>query len=84
LGERQEEENRQLGVQAAQVCDAVILVGPHQTAPLRAGLEAAGFPAERVTTVKNLTEATRRLQEIARPGDTVLFENDLPDTYAEA
>jgi UDP-N-acetylmuramoyl-tripeptide--D-alanyl-D-alanine ligase len=83
LGERQEEENRQLGVQAAQVCDAVILVGPHQTAPLRAGLEAAGFPAERVTTVKNLTEATRRLQEIARPGDTVLFENDLPDTYAE-
>lgn len=83
LGERQEEENRQLGMRAAQVCDAVILVGQRQTAPIRAGLEAAGFPAERVTTVKNLAEATRRLQEIARPGDTVLFENDLPDTYEE-
>lgn len=83
LGEQEEEENRQLGLQAAQVCDMVILVGPRQTAPLRAGLEMAGFPPEKVTTVRNLEEATRRLQEIARPGDTVLFENDLPDTYNE-
>jgi UDP-N-acetylmuramoyl-tripeptide--D-alanyl-D-alanine ligase len=83
LGEREAEENRQLGTLAAEVCDAVILVGQRQTAPLREGLEAAGYPAKKVTTVKNLAEATSRLQEITRPGDTVLFENDLPDTYDE-
>jgi UDP-N-acetylmuramoyl-tripeptide--D-alanyl-D-alanine ligase len=83
LGEREAEENRQLGTLAAEVCDAVILVGPLRTAPIRKGLEAAGYPAAKVTTVRNLAEATNRLQEITRPGDTVLFENDLPDTYDE-
>ena len=34
-------------------------------------------------TAENLTEATELLQRTVRTGDTVLFENDLPDNYNE-
>jgi UDP-N-acetylmuramoyl-tripeptide--D-alanyl-D-alanine ligase len=33
--------------------------------------------------VETLAEATAALQEIVRPGDVVLFENDLPDLYLD-
>jgi UDP-N-acetylmuramoyl-tripeptide--D-alanyl-D-alanine ligase len=33
--------------------------------------------------VSSLNEATQMLTKIGKVGDTVLFENDLPDTYNE-
>jgi UDP-N-acetylmuramoyl-tripeptide--D-alanyl-D-alanine ligase len=33
--------------------------------------------------VSSLDEATALLRQIVTPGDTVLFENDLPDNYTE-
>ena len=47
------------------------------------GLKAAGFPEGQTRVVQTLEEATDLLRKIARPGDTVLFENDLPDNYSE-
>jgi UDP-N-acetylmuramoyl-tripeptide--D-alanyl-D-alanine ligase len=82
LGERQEEENRRFGEHAAGVCDLVVLVGPDQTAPIRAGLEAAGFAADSVHVVADAGEAQELLARTTRRGDVVLFENDLPDLYA--
>ena len=35
----------------------------------------------KVFCVDTLNEAKVKLAEIAKPGDTVLFENDLPDNY---
>ncbi|HEV8352661.1 MAG TPA: UDP-N-acetylmuramoyl-tripeptide--D-alanyl-D-alanine ligase [bacterium] len=84
LGPLQEEANKTFGRQAAAICDHVILVGPAQTRPIRAGLEEAGFAADRVTSVNTLKEAEGVLQRILKPGDVVLFENDLPDQYAES
>ena len=84
LGERHEAEHEALGRRAAQVCDTVVLVGPRRTAPILAGLRAAAFPSERVVVVTTLAEATERLATLLGPGDVVLFENDLPDTYDEA
>jgi UDP-N-acetylmuramoyl-tripeptide--D-alanyl-D-alanine ligase len=33
--------------------------------------------------VRDIAEATTLLGTMTRAGDVVLFENDLPDTYAE-
>ncbi len=83
LGVEQESWNEKLGARAAGVCDFVILVGSRQTAPIRRGLDGAGFAADRVTSVRNLDDGLEALKGIVRPGDVVLFENDLPDLYEE-
>jgi UDP-N-acetylmuramoyl-tripeptide--D-alanyl-D-alanine ligase len=83
LGKLEEEANRDAGMQAGRVADLVVLVGVRHTQPLRDGLIAAGFPEEAIVSVHSLDEVTRLIGEIVRPGDTVLFENDLPDTYNE-
>lgn len=84
LGPLQDEANRTFGRQAAAVCTYVILVGPAQTKPIRTGLTEAGFAADHILAVNTLDQATIMLQGIVQPGDVVLFENDLPDQYAEA
>jgi UDP-N-acetylmuramoyl-tripeptide--D-alanyl-D-alanine ligase len=83
LGEQEEELNEAFGRQAAAVCDQVILVGPTRTVPIERGLRAAGFPAEAITVVRDIAEATTVLGGLTRAGDVVLFENDLPDMYSE-
>jgi UDP-N-acetylmuramoyl-tripeptide--D-alanyl-D-alanine ligase len=84
LGAMEAEQNERFGAQAAGVCDYVLLVGPRQTQAILKGLQREHFPSERIRLVKNLTEATAELQRIVQAGDVVLFENDLPDLYAEA
>ncbi len=84
LAEQEESEHRLLGERAAAVCDEVILVGPARTRPIAAGLLAAGFPADHLYVVENRDAATVRLGTLLQAGDVLLWENDLPDTYAEA
>jgi UDP-N-acetylmuramoyl-tripeptide--D-alanyl-D-alanine ligase len=83
LGEQEEELNRRFGEHAGAVCDLAILVGPTRTAPIRAGLAGAGMDAQSIHVVRDIAEATALLARLTRAGDVVLFENDLPDTYAE-
>jgi UDP-N-acetylmuramoyl-tripeptide--D-alanyl-D-alanine ligase len=83
LGDMEEDLNRRFGEQAASVCDVAILVGSARTAPIQAGLEAAGADPSSVHVVGDIGEATALLGSLTRPGDVILFENDLPDTYAE-
>ena len=79
LGPLQAEANETFGRRAAAVADAVILVASTNRAALVAGAETDG--SGEVITVDSLDEARARLGEILRPGDVVLFENDLPDQY---
>jgi len=81
LGSEQQTLNRAFAREAAQVCDHIILVGKTHSLPLQEGLIEAGF--QRYTVAADLNEARAILANQARPGDTVLFENDLPDTYNE-
>jgi UDP-N-acetylmuramoyl-tripeptide--D-alanyl-D-alanine ligase len=81
LADLHEPENRKLGQTAAQYATDVILVGKEQTRPIYAGLMDAKFPAERLQVVDTLSEAVAWYQEHLKAGDTVLFLNDLPDTY---
>lgn len=83
LGKKDYEENKQLGVIAANVCDFVFLVGPKRTMPVLDGLKEAGFPEASVYVEKNLNAVTERFKSVLKAGDIVLFENDLPDTYNE-
>ncbi len=83
LGEKEYEENKQLGIVAARVCDFIFLVGPKRTKPIYEGLKEGGFPESNIFVEKNLNEVTERLKNVLKAGDIVLFENDLPDTYNE-
>jgi UDP-N-acetylmuramoyl-tripeptide--D-alanyl-D-alanine ligase len=83
LGPIEAEENRRFGEKAASVCDYVVLVGPEQTRPIRQGLTDRGFPAERVLVARDADEVADRLAGLVRPGDILLYENRLPDTYLE-
>ncbi|HEX6651445.1 MAG TPA: UDP-N-acetylmuramoyl-tripeptide--D-alanyl-D-alanine ligase [Thermoleophilaceae bacterium] len=83
LGDREAEENERFGAHAAAVCDLVVLVGEQRSRPIRAGLTAADFPDDSIHVVANSSEAEALLAKTTRRGDVVLFENDLPDLYAE-
>jgi UDP-N-acetylmuramoyl-tripeptide--D-alanyl-D-alanine ligase len=82
LGPLEVQLNEDLGARAAEVCDYVVLVGVDRTKPIVAGLRRQNFPSEKVRVVRDLKGATLVLPTIVRVGDTVLFENDLPDQYA--
>ena len=81
LGSVEDEENRRYGAHAARVCDHVIVMSAKTSAALCAGLREGGMSEDRIHVVETLDEATRLLQTLSRPGDVVLFANDLPDTY---
>ena len=81
LGELMESENKRLGEIAAQYASDVILVGKERTKPIKVGLLDAGFAPEHLHVMDTLAESVEWYQNHLRPGDTVLFLNDLPDTY---
>lgn len=61
----------------------MILVGPKKTRSLRDGLLSAGFPEASILSARSLEEVTGLMRSLLAAGDTVMFENDLPDTYNE-
>jgi UDP-N-acetylmuramoyl-tripeptide--D-alanyl-D-alanine ligase len=84
LGSVEDEENRRYGEHAARVCDHVIVMSAKTSAALCAGLRDGGMSEDRIHVVDTLDGATALLQQLAKPGDVVLFANDLPDTYLPA
>lgn len=77
LGPLQESENEEFGRRAAEVADEIIVVARLNRDALVRGAGTNG--STRVTVVDSLEQATERLAGLLRPGDVVLFENDLPD-----
>lgn len=83
LGEKQYDENKEVGLYAADKCDYAVLVGKEQTKPIQDGLLEAGFAPNKMILVDDLQEAFRMVNAI--PGErqkVILIENDLPDNYA--
>lgn len=81
LGPKQYEYNRRFGVQIASSCDIAIVVGVYNREAILGGLAEGGFADNRIYAVKDFAEASRKVREIVKSGDVVLYENDLPDTY---
>ena len=79
LGDLQAEANEEFGLHAARVADVVIVVAKTNREAISVGAGANG--SAEVIAVASLAEAQERLKEVLRPGDVVLFENDLPDQY---
>jgi UDP-N-acetylmuramoyl-tripeptide--D-alanyl-D-alanine ligase len=78
LGSGQFAENRAFAAEAVAVVDHLIIVGATNR---RALLEGSGKGRASVTVVSSREEAVDWVRENLGPGDTVLYENDLPDHY---
>jgi UDP-N-acetylmuramoyl-tripeptide--D-alanyl-D-alanine ligase len=80
LGAQQFEINRSLSREAAAICDNTLVVADANREAFIAGHRDAGREA-RLVVVPNRTEAFRWIGEMAKDGDAVILENDLPDLY---
>lgn len=76
LGSEQFELNRKFGEKIACSCDVAIIVGHYNREAILAGLE--GTKGVNVLPVDSFTEA---LTLLPKSDYTVLYENDLPDTF---
>jgi UDP-N-acetylmuramoyl-tripeptide--D-alanyl-D-alanine ligase len=81
LGNKEREENVNFGKNLAKSADYVIIVNKTNKDAIEEGLLESGFAPEKIITVATIIEAKLKLKELAEAGDTVLFENDLPDNY---
>lgn len=80
LGEKQHELNREFGKKISVSADIAIVVGQYNREAILAGI-AAGEGSPEVHEVATFADAQRLLQTFVANGDTILYENDLPDTF---
>ena len=84
MGKEQENLNKTFGKEIADATDQVYLVGPKQTKPIYDGLLDKGFDMNKVIVKTSFDEAFSEVKEKYNKEEvTVLFENDLPDSYME-
>lgn len=83
LGDEEDRYNKMFGEYMAGKVTHAILVGVQKTNSIKDGLLNGSMCYDKIFTVNTLEEAQKVLSKILSPGDIVLFENDLPDTYSE-
>lgn len=81
LGEKQYEYNEALGGKIAASADIAIVVGQYNRDAILSGLRDAGMDETNVYPVDTFNDAQAVLAKVSAPGDAVLYENDLPDTF---
>lgn len=81
LGERQDELNRILGNHIGNNLDVAVIVGEYNREALVKGVKETNFNTVNLHIVDSFNDAQKVLAKILQPGDTVLYENDLPDTF---
>lgn len=78
LGKEEDRYHMELGKRIGVNADIAVLVGIKRTEKIKEGIAGSNC---QVYQVASLNEATQLLEKITVSGDTVLFENDLPDNY---
>ena len=82
LGDKQDFYNRKFGEHIAETCDVAIIVGKYNRESIVSGIKSMGWvEGKKLYVVDLFNEAQAVLSRIAAAGDTVLYENDLPDTF---
>ncbi len=81
LGEKEYECNYNLGKEAANCADIIILVGKQHSKPIAEGVKDAGFKEENLYIVSSFKEASNVFTPMCNKDTVLLFENDLPDNY---
>ena len=81
LGEQQYELNRQFGEKIASSADVAIIVGEYNREAIIDGIKEAENQNLEIVEATSFTQAQQRMLLMAKSGDVVLYENDLPDTF---
>lgn len=81
LGAKQYEANKVFGEKIAKSADIALIVGEFNNAAIMEGLSSIPETQVDVKEFATFHEAQIYYQTISRPGDVVLYENDLPDTF---
>lgn len=81
LGDRQEELNGKFGERIAAAADIAIIVNEYNREAIREGALRGGMDAAAIRCVDSFAEAQQLLGTMLKQGDTILYENDLPDTF---
>ena len=81
LGSRQHELNEAFGRKIAVSADVAIVVGEYNREAIVAGIESVEPRSAALHTVASFAAAQQLLSTLLAPGDTILYENDLPDTF---
>lgn len=81
LGDRQAELNEKFGAAIADSADIAIVVGAYNREAIIAGIESVEPRQAKVYKVNSFAESQQLLATMLKPGDTILYENDLPDTF---
>lgn len=80
LGSRQHELNERFGEYIAKSCDIAIVVGRYNREAITKGIEKGKFEGK-LYEADSFEEAQKLLNPMLNAGDTVLYENDLPDSF---
>lgn len=81
LGHKQEYYNELFGEHIAETCDVAIVVGQYNKDAILKGIKKGGMPKQNVHAASTFDEAQKLMLSLAKSGDTVLYENDLPDSF---
>ena len=81
LGTEQTELNKELGRHIGKNVDIAVIVGSYNREALVEGIMSTGFDKSRLHVVDSFAESQKLLSTLIRNDDTVLYENDLPDTF---
>lgn len=81
LGDKEYECNRRLGLEAAGICDIIILVGKNRSKPLADGVNSTDFLKDNLYVAGSFMEAMEIYKSFADSNTVLLIENDLPDNY---
>lgn len=82
LGSEQDKCNYEFGVNAASVCDYIVLVGREQTRAIYEGIMNKRFDEKKLFIADSFDEGMNFIKDIKVDCEKfVLIENDLPDNY---
>ena len=82
LGAIENMQNYLIGKKLAKACDIAVLVGRSAAFAIKDGLVENGFDPDKIIQASTLEQAMKKLQEVIKEGDVILFENDLPDKFS--
>lgn len=81
LGDEQVRLNRELGEHIGKHADVAVIVGAYNRNALVAGILSTDFDEKNLQIVDTFADSQVFLSDFLKAGDTVLYENDLPDSF---
>ena len=81
LGEKEYDCNFALGLEAAKICDIIILVGQNRSKPMADAVNTTDFNKDNMFIASSFRDAMEIYSRFADSNTALLIENDLPDNY---